>query len=82
MRIHVGSCQLLNGNTLRHDYTCYACALEMNQHQERLYLLIKFKNNTVNSEIFARTLFSRNFAYAKFRENKTLAKWQNHSVFY
>ena len=29
----------------------------------------------VNSEIFARTLFSRNFAYAKFRENKTLAKW-------
>ena len=37
---------------------------------------------TVNSEIFARTLFSRNFAYAKFRENKTLAKWQNHSVVY
>ena len=26
---------------------------------------------TVNSEIFARTLFSRNFAYAKFREKKT-----------
>ena len=25
---------------------------------------------TVNSEIFARTLFTRNFAYAKFRENK------------
>ena len=24
---------------------------------------------TVNSEIFARTLFSRNFTYAKFREN-------------
>ena len=39
---------------------------------------------TVNLEIFARTLFSRNFAYAyaKFRENKTLAKWQNHSVVY
>ena len=36
--------------------------------------------NTVNSEIFARTLFSRNFAYAKFRENKTLDKLQNHSV--
>ena len=31
---------------------------------------------TVNSEIFASTLFSRNFAYAKFRENKALAKWQ------
>ena len=28
-------------------------------------------DNTVNSEIFARVLFSRNFAYAKFRENKT-----------
>ena len=39
--------------------------------------------NTVNSEIFARVLFSRNFAYAaKFRENKTLAKWRNHSVIY
>ena len=25
---------------------------------------------TINSEIFARVLFSRNFAYAKFRENK------------
>ena len=37
---------------------------------------------TVNLEIFARTLFSRNFAYAKFRENKTIAKWQNHSVVY
>ena len=31
-------------------------------------------NPTVNSEIFARVLFSRNFAYAKFRKNKTLAK--------
>ena len=38
--------------------------------------------DTVNSEIFARTLFSRNFAYAKFRENKTLERWQNHSVVY
>ena len=27
-----------------------------------------------NSGIFARVLFSRNFAYAKFRENKILAK--------
>ena len=33
---------------------------------------------TVNLNIFARTLFSRNFAY----ENKTLAKWQNNSVVY
>ena len=37
---------------------------------------------TVNSEIFARILFSRNFAYVKFRENKTLVKWRNHSVVY
>ena len=29
---------------------------------------------TVNSEIFVKVLFSQNFAYAKFRENKTLAK--------
>ena len=36
----------------------------------------------VNSEISTRTLFLRNFAYAKFRENKTLMKWQNHSVVY
>ena len=29
---------------------------------------------TLSSEIFARVMFSRNFAYAKFRENITLAK--------
>ena len=44
--------------------------------------LLFFTVSTVDSEIFARTLFSQNFAYAKFRENKTLAKWQNYSVFY
>ena len=37
-------------------------------------------NITVNSEIFARVLFSRNFAYAKFRENKILTNWKNHSI--
>ena len=37
---------------------------------------------TVNSEFFARVYFSRNFAYAKFRENQILAKWRNHSVVY
>ena len=36
---------------------------------------------TVNSEIFARILFSRDFAYAKFRENKIFEKWRNHSSF-
>ena len=43
--------------------------------------VIRIVQYTVNSEIFARTLFSRNFA-AKFRENKTFAKWQNHSAVY
>ena len=38
--------------------------------------------NTVNSNIFVRVLFLRNLAYAKFRENKILAKWRNHSVDY
>ena len=38
--------------------------------------------NTVNSNIFVRVLFLRNFAYAKFRENKDLPKWRNHSVDY
>ena len=31
-------------------------------------------NVTVNLENFARILFSRNFSYAKFRENKILTK--------
>ena len=39
------------------------------------------RKNTVNSEIFPRVLFSRNFAYAKFCENKILAKWRNHLVY-
>ena len=37
---------------------------------------------TVNLEIFARVLFSGNFAYAKFHENKILTNWRNHSVGY
>ena len=37
---------------------------------------------TINSKIFARVLFFRNFAYAKFRENEILANWRNHSVVY
>ena len=38
--------------------------------------------DNVNSDIFARILFSGNLPYAKFRENKVLAKCQNHSVVY
>ena len=29
---------------------------------------------------FREVLFSRNFSHSKFRENKKIAKWQNHSV--
>ena len=39
--------------------------------------IIKLEKNTVLSEIFARVLFSRNFAYAKFREHKNLEKRRN-----
>ena len=39
--------------------------------------------STGNSKIFAMVLISLNFAYAaKFCENKTLAKWLEHSVIY
>ena len=37
---------------------------------------------TVNLEILARVLFSRNFVDAEFRKNKSLGKWGNHSVVY
>ena len=36
---------------------------------------------TVNSEIFARVLFLRNFADAEFRENKTLANLMAKTLF-
>ena len=39
-----------------------------------------FHSFTVNSEIFAMALLSRNLARAKFCENKTLAKLQNNSA--
>ena len=45
-----------------------------------LSILLSKVGITVNLEIFARVLFSRDFAYAKFRENKILAKWRNYSV--
>ena len=38
--------------------------------------------NTVDSEIFVRGLFSQNFTYAKFRENKILMNWRNLSLVY
>ena len=36
----------------------------------------------VNSDIYARVLFLRNFAHAKFHENNILAQWRTHSVVY
>ena len=44
-----------------------------------LFLLFLY---IINSEIFSRVLFSRNFAYGKFRENEILVKWRNHSADY
>ena len=38
-----------------------------------------FDKVTVTLEIFARVLFSRNFAY---HENKILVKWRDHSAVY
>ena len=43
---------------------------------------LHWNGHTVNLGIFARVLFSRNFAHATFRVNKTLAKWLNNSVVY
>ena len=43
---------------------------------------LKLNFITVNSEFFVRFLFSGNFAFAKFRKNKILAKWRNQSVIY
>ena len=56
--------------------------LAQSYHQSLLHRLAKNENKLVNSEIFARILFSRNFAYAKFRESKTLVRWWYHSVVY
>ena len=37
--------------------------------------IMSHRRSTVNSELFARVLFTRNFVNTKFRENGTLAKW-------
>ena len=37
---------------------------------------------TVNSEHYARVSFSRNLAFTKLQENKTIVKWRNQSVVY
>ena len=60
-------------------YAKYACVLKkvhIKESSSNVNIV------TVNSGIFARVLFSQNFAYAKFCENITLAKWQYYSVVY
>ena len=44
---------------------------------------INYIYSTINNKFphFARVLFSRNFAYVKFHENKTLAKISEFTVF-
>ena len=44
-------------------------------NQQFFLLSMQVVYHTVHSEIFARVLFSRNFAYAEFRENKNFVKW-------
>ena len=50
--------------------------VQTTQMCSRLLIMDYWSPHNVNSEIFARV------SYAKFRENKILAKWQNHTVVY
>ena len=43
-------------------------------------MLYLYQSTTERSRHFTRVLFSRNFAYAKFRENKTLEKISEFTV--
>ena len=61
--------------TQRADASCRKCTAIV-------LVFLSHRSITVNSEIFAKVLFSRNFAYAKFREYKVLAKCRNQSVIY
>ena len=62
----IKSCVTVNGCSS----TFFKCQQGVRQDKNLSPLLF----STVNPEIFARVLFSPNFAYAKFRENKILAK--------
>ena len=56
--------------------TSSACQIAQIWSIQRKYVVVILDHPVnVNSEIFARILVSRNFAYANFRESKTLAKW-------
>ena len=71
---------------LRHIFLCAKILIILPDSSSTSFMVpFKFTKlglNTVNSEVFGRCLFSRNFAYAKFHENKYLPKWRNHSVVY
>ena len=47
-----------------------------------IILMKSLKNQYCKFGNFREDLISQNLAYAKFRENETLAKWLNHSVVY
>ena len=53
---------------------CRAASTSDPQNMTQVFRYFEHFDRTVNSEIFARVLFSLNFANADFRENKTLAK--------
>ena len=73
---------LLEKTCLSYDATSGSDKMPCNKVDKPLAVYIfsnimycKFRN-------FCEVIFSRNFAYAKFHENKILAKWLNHSVDY
>ena len=87
--MHVSLGEKPNGSPLKEVSNCMVFAIWLIDHTLLNQLLIEPSANhfhilqvLVNSEIFARVLFSRNLAYAKFREIKALAKWHNRSVVY
>ena len=66
-------------------FMCFWCACWFDVIPNLIFLkgVIKCAYTcTVNSEIFMRVLFSQNFAYGKFRENKILLILRNHSAIY
>ena len=83
VRTHIVIKYVLSCHVLREMFkTEEEASLMSDQHVYLKRLVLKIFLHTTNSEIFARVLFLRNFAGAKFRENKSLAKWRNQSVVY
>ena len=58
------------------SFTCLGGCSGVRGVQSSPLIVSRKVSTTVNSEIFARNLFSRN------HEAKILAKWRNHSVVY